>query len=115
METDGYPGGGVTDGQTHSLEEALERERDLFRMILNIAQGLIVVLDVDGRVQIFNRACQQLFGYSEAEIKGHLLWERLVPEEEFPKRAERFRMLKHGQITGQVESIWYTRCFRPDR
>src|SRR5262245_51862851 len=107
------PGSRFEREQIHSLEEALERERDLFRVILNTAQGLIVVLDVDGRVQIFNRACERLFGYSEAEVKGRPLWESLVPETEFEKRAERFRMLKLGQITGQVESVWYTRSHEP--
>lgn len=99
--------------QARSPEEALERERDLSRTILDTAQGLIVVLDTEGRVQVFNRACQQLFGYSEAEIKGHHLTEYLVPEDQVEERRERFRLLKLGRITGQVESVWLTRDKTP--
>src|ERR1051326_8068133 len=91
---------------TEPLADALERERDLSRTILENAQGLIVVLDVDGRIQIFNRACEALFGYSETEIKGEHLWERLVPADQIEPSRTRFRLLKQGQIRGEVESVW---------
>ncbi len=94
---------------TEPLEEALDRERDFSRTILDTAQGLIVVLDVEGRIQVFNRACENLTGYTEAEVKGRHLWDVVVPPDKTEERRERFRLLKQGHITGRVESVWLTR------
>jgi two-component system CheB/CheR fusion protein len=57
--------------------------------ILHTVGSLVVVLDPQGRIVRFNRACEQLTGYSFAEVEGKHLWDLCVLREE----AERFRLI----------------------
>lgn len=56
------------------VEDELVKERDFSAAILNIAATLIVVLDRDGAITQFNRACEQLTRYTFQEVKGVCFW-----------------------------------------
>ena len=63
-------------------EEALQKERNVVSAILDTVGALVVVLDPEGRILRFNRACEKMTGYSFAEVHGKLIWELfLIPEE----------------------------------
>ncbi len=65
--------------------EALRQERDLLSAVLDIAGALVIVLDPQGRIVRFNRACETATGYSFEEVKGKALWDLLLlPEEAGP-------------------------------
>jgi PAS domain S-box-containing protein len=71
------------------IEEELQQERNVASAILHTVGSLVVVLDPEGRIVRFNRACEQVTGYSFAEVEGKYLWDLcLVPEE-----AERFKLI----------------------
>lgn len=57
------------------VKDALKKERDFSNAILNIAATLIVVLDREGVITRFNRACEQITGYWSKEIIGTYLWD----------------------------------------
>ena len=86
------------------VEDELTRERDLSNAILDTAASLIVVLDRKGRITRFNRACEQISGYSSDEVNGTYLrdapfLDREIAEEEIDK------LLKgHYPIT--FEALW---------
>jgi PAS domain-containing protein len=44
--------------------------RTVHAAVLDAAATLIVVLDADGRLVRWNRACEQLLGYTAAELDG---------------------------------------------
>ncbi len=52
------------------VEEDLKKERDFSNAILNIAATLIVVLDRNGTITRFNRASEQVSGYTAKEVIG---------------------------------------------
>src|ERR1019366_3998629 len=65
--------------QSHENEQ---REQKLITAILDAARDLLViVLDGTGRVLQFNRAAQELTGYSLEEVKGKPLWDFLPVQE----------------------------------
>ena len=66
--------------QRKQAEEALRRERDFSQSIIETTPALVVVLDADGHITLFNRACEELTGYTAAEAIGHAMWEFLIPE-----------------------------------
>jgi PAS domain S-box-containing protein len=71
------------------VEEELQQERNVASAILHTVGSLVVVLDPQGRIVRFNRACEQVTGYSFAEVQGRYLWDLcIVPEE-----AERFKVI----------------------
>ncbi|MGC2541143.1 MAG: PAS domain S-box protein, partial [Candidatus Sulfotelmatobacter sp.] len=57
------------------IEEELQQERNVVSAILHTVGSLVVVLDPQGRIVRFNRASEQVSGYSFAEVKGKYLWD----------------------------------------
>jgi PAS domain S-box-containing protein len=62
--------------------EDLKAERDFTSAVLDTAGSLIVVLDREGKIVRFNRACEEAFGYSYREMAGRTPWDILIPSEE---------------------------------
>ncbi len=90
-------------------EEALQDERNVVSAILDTVGALVIVLDRDGRIVRFNRACEQLTGYSFEEARGRFLWDLFfVPDE-----REQFRALLPGFSNNpartEYESSWIGR------
>ncbi len=92
--------------QSHEKEE---REQKLITAILDAARDLmVIVLDKAGRVLQFNRAAQELTGYSLEEVKEKHIWDVLpVPEERAHLRSDFAEVLKGGN--GRSEAHWLTK------
>ena len=75
------------DALKHS-QGALRQEALFVSALLDTAGALIVVVDREGRIVRFNRACQEVTGYSEAEVRGRRVWDfLLIPEEVDPVKG----------------------------
>ena len=94
-------------------EDELREERNFISTVLDTAGALVVVLDTQGRIVRFNRACEQTTGYSFDEVKDRCLWDvLLIPEEVESVRAV-FEALRAGQFPSEYENYWVTK--RGDR
>ncbi len=98
------------------MEEMLAREplsallsRELLSTIIDATSALVVVLDRDGRILLFNRACERLTGYSFEEVKGTCVWDRLLVPEEINAVKGVFRELAAGNFPNEHENAWVTR------
>ena len=89
--------------------ETSQRERKLITAILNAARDLLViVLDREGCVLQFNRAAQELTGYSLEEVMGKPLWDFLpIPEEKAQVKSGIEELLRGGEAHG--ETHWLTK------
>ena len=58
-----------------NAQSELRAERDFVSAILDTAPSLIMVLDAQGHIVRFNRACEELSGVSMAEVAGRPFWE----------------------------------------
>jgi PAS domain S-box-containing protein len=56
-------------------QSELRAERDFVSAILETAPSLIMVLDAQGHIVRFNRACEELSGASMSELAGRPYWE----------------------------------------
>jgi PAS domain S-box-containing protein len=90
------------------VEEALCRERDFSQGIIEATPALVVVLDADGHITIFNRACEELTGYAAAEAIGRTIWEFLVPERFVPDVQQVFARLRADVLPSNYENPWLT-------
>ena len=91
--------------------EATQRsQRDFISAVIETAAALVVVLDREGHVVQFNRACQETSGYSFDEVKGKSAWEipLLFPEETIELRGV-FSRLAAGQFPNWHENYWLTK------
>ncbi|MEE9616749.1 MAG: PAS domain S-box protein, partial [Anaerolineae bacterium] len=96
--------------QRKRAEEALRRERDFSQSIVETSSALVMVLDADGRITLFNRACEELTGYTAAETIGCVMWKFLVPERFVPGVQEAFsKRLRADVPPGNYEIPLLTR------
>lgn len=82
-------------------------QRDFTFAILDTIAFLVVVLDSQGKIVRFNRACEQTTGYGFDEVRSKYFWELFLPEEvEVVKAA--FLKLRVGH-PNQHQNYWSTR------
>ena len=87
-------------------ELQLQQERDFSNGVIDTVGALIAVLDKQGKIIRFNRICEQITGYSFAEVKNKPIWDfLLVPEEKQAVKAVYGRLFT-GQLPNQYENYW---------
>ena len=88
------------EAQVEARSHELRKVTALQNAILDKAGALVVVLDRDGRIRRFNRACEELTHYSFAEVEGHFVWDFLLtPEEREIVHEEAFNALARNPQT----------------
>jgi len=80
-------------------EEAMRQQRDLATAIVSNADALVMLLDAQGRIVLFNRCCEDVTGYSLAEAQGKPAWELLCS----PERATALQSLLSGLSVDQPD------------
>jgi PAS domain S-box-containing protein len=102
---------GIAFDITHlkNTEEQLHEQRNFLSAILDTVGALVVVLDLQGRIISFNRACEEMTGYQLKEVEGKCIWELLLPAAEVPQFREWFRQIQPGQHPQTREGFWLTR------
>ena len=92
-----------------AAEASLKQERNFISAILDTASALVLVVDLEGKIIRFNRACEQNTGYSFEEVMGRKFWDLfLIPEEIEPVKAV-FASLASGNFPNEYENYWVTR------
>jgi PAS domain S-box-containing protein len=91
-----------------SRENSLSEQR-LITAVLNAARDLlVVVMDREGCILQYNRAAQELTGFSLEEVEGTRLWNTLAVPEERVQVKSRIENLSKGQAT-YGETHWLTK------
>lgn len=88
--------------------EQLRAERNFVDAILDTAATLIIVLDSDGRVVRFNKACETVTGVSQRELLGRTIWLALIPDDEREGVQRVAERLRTGEAFVEYENHW--RC-----
>ncbi|MCS6781796.1 MAG: PAS domain S-box protein [Gloeomargarita sp. SKYG98] len=90
-------------------QQAAQQETHLTEAIFQTTPALILALDDDGRVVRWNRFCEELSGYTLADVNRQPVWELLVPPEEQESVRAAFAQLLQGQPLTAYENHWRTR------
>jgi PAS domain S-box-containing protein len=77
--------------------------------ILRTIDALVIVLDPSGRILAFNRACEDLTGYTFHEVRGAGFMELLIPPEDRDGVRQVFALLSEGRLPANHENEWLTR------
>ncbi|MFZ0629997.1 MAG: PAS domain S-box protein [Acidobacteriaceae bacterium] len=91
------------------IERALTVERNFVSAVLDTMSALVLVVDTSGRIVRFNRACEEISGYTFAELAGRSFPQELFLPEEHDKG---FDLLQRASQEGRrepVEMHWLTR------
>ena len=110
---DGEPwfihGVGFDITELKQVQEALQEERNVVSAIFDTVGALVVVLDREGRIVRFNRACEQMTGYSVEESMSKFVWDLFVAPEEAPEFRQLFLRIRDSLARTEYESGWVTR------
>ncbi|RKZ37624.1 MAG: hypothetical protein DRQ37_01440, partial [Gammaproteobacteria bacterium] len=77
----------------------LRKERDRAERYLEVAEAMIIGLDVNGRVTLANRLTCDVVGYTQEELVGRDWIDTVIPEEE----RERTRDYGRAVLAGELE------------
>src|ERR1700684_4084043 len=114
---DGRPwfinGVGVDITELKQAEESLQEERNVLSAILDTVGALIVVLDPQGRIVRFNRACELTTGYRFEEVRGKYVWDLFLMPEEVDSFKTISTRSNSDQRTRDCETYWLTRDGSP--
>ena len=88
-----------------NAQSELRAERDFVSAILDTAPSLIMVLDSQGQIVRFNRACEELSGVSMSEVAGQPVLGSAVPARRRARRDSRRHSAPGGvDRAGQARS-----------
>jgi len=90
------------------VERALQDERNFVSAILDTVGALVVVLDAQGRITRFNRACEATTGYSFEQVKGKLIRDLFLEREDIQRFETIIEQLRGGMLPADYESHWIT-------
>jgi PAS domain S-box-containing protein len=90
-------------------ERALQQERNVVSAILDTVGALVTVLDPDGRIVRFNRACELTTGYALDEVRGKTIWDFFLHAEEVDRARSILSQLSADLLPQDFQSHWVTR------
>ena len=91
----------MSDAPERPSVDALRISDARWRAVIDAAVDGIIVIDSRGRIEAFNHAAEQMFGYPEAEVIGQNV-RVLMPE---PDRSNHDGYLRHHLETGEKRII----------
>ncbi|MBN1486403.1 MAG: PAS domain S-box protein [Anaerolineae bacterium] len=93
----------------NELLATVESESNFVTTILNTADALVTVTDMEGHLIRFNRASEQLTGYTFEEVQGKSFFDLFVLPEEEVDVDDVFTKLKETQTANRFENYWQTK------
>lgn len=89
----------------HESMGMIQEEKDFTENILDTSQALIIGLDRDTNVQLFNQFAQENTGWFEQEVKGEAFFERFFAEEDRVPMLAVFERMMQAEVTeGELET-----------
>ncbi len=97
------------------MEHALHQEKEFSEGVLEHAQAIVLMLDVQGRILRYNPYLQELTGVPQHEVKGRDWIETFTPQRERERLCEVFRETVERSETSRMVSSITTRSGRERR
>jgi PAS domain S-box-containing protein len=95
--------------EKRQAEGALQESQHSLQAVVETAPSLIVLTDPDGRITLFNRACEELTGYRREEVLGKTIPELFLPPEWVPAVQKHFVDPYAPEVRAPHENPWLTK------
>jgi PAS domain S-box-containing protein len=91
-------------------EQAIQEARDYAENLIQTANAIVVVLDTEGNIKVFNDIAEKITGYTFEELRGRNWFETLVPRDQYPEVWVEFERLQQGGIPAEFENPIVTKA-----
>jgi PAS domain S-box-containing protein len=105
----GVIGIGMDVTERRKAEDELRTAKEFAENLIHTANVMVLGLDLEGRVTIFNTVAEEITGYARAELMNRSWFETVVPKERYPEVWREFEKLTHEGSTGTFENPILTR------
>ena len=94
--------------ETSAPDTIWEHQLTFLAAVLDTIASLVVVLDSQGRIARFNRACEQSTGYAASEVVGRPFWDIFLADEERDVVKSEFARICEGEAgePEKFENYW---------
>lgn len=86
---------------------ALALERDTAQRYLDIADVMLIVLDLDGRTRLINRKCSEILGLPEQNVVGQSWIDMFIPI----RQRDLVRAIFNGLLAGNTDILEFNENF----
>ena len=93
---------GVNQDEQRQMRLKLHQEQNFIDSILDNTTALILVVDPQGRIERFNKACEALTAYSSEEVYRQVFWDVLIPADASEQVQTLFHDIFAKKVTGPV-------------
>ncbi len=93
----------------HQAEQALSEQKRFLAAAMDSTDSIIVSLNLDGRIERFNRACQTVSGFKIDEVRGRHIWNAFLLPEEVGLAHQAFDQLRRGTSPVKLETYLLTK------
>jgi PAS domain S-box-containing protein len=100
----GLRGVTIDIGERKRAEQQLLQEKEFSENLIQTANVIILGLDTDGNINIFNETAEKITGYKLQELKGKNWFDLLVPYDRYPNVREEFDRLIGGGLPTTFEN-----------
>lgn len=86
--------------QQYEIEETnlrLIQEKEFIAKILDTQAALVILLDREGRILRFNKACEEITKYKSSEVVGEKVWDLFFLEEDIDEAKDIFYGILEGE------------------
>ncbi len=91
--------------------EKLKQERDFVSAAFDVSSSLVFVLDREGRIVRFNKACERVSGFEAEEVLGRIFWNVLIAAEDIQETKSRLKKIGNEQ---KPDEEWVSRWITKD-
>jgi len=91
------------------VSSGLIKQSELAATILDTIGAVVCVMDLDGKIVLFNQASQRLTGFTEAEVINRYPWDLLILPEEVETVKTIFKNLTLGKFPNTNINYWLTK------
>lgn len=95
--------------ELHKLQEQIAEERNFVNSILQTSGALITVLDNNLRIMRFNKACEEITGFTANEVKGYSILDLFIPVEEHESLLKAVQRFNRDEPVLEHENHWKTK------
>lgn len=98
-----------SQGMSVVQQPTYDRARSgVFEAVLRVMQSPVVVLDPSGRIDWMDPAAEHFSGYGSDQLRGAVIWDVLIPDDQAASVREVLRSLAEGGPPIVSENDWLT-------